>query len=270
MKSKRQEELPKKTLSQPTAGWPEFFQQHATRILLGLSLVVLAVMVIRYRNASAEQRQATARAAAVRARADLQQLRQELQLSAAPPEQLAMARDQLTSQIMAELSEALADSGDADTTVRADAYAIRGDLYWTLANAPVFTEATTRPFLATKESPDALLTEAEADYRHIIEQYPTELMDWATAEFGLAAIAENRSNWDDARKHYEEVENAPNSPEMLKSAAQIRMTLLERIRQPVLVGPYPTTAPTTSPALAAATTAPATLPLIPPATSPSR
>jgi hypothetical protein len=254
MKSKRQEELPKKTLSPPIYGWGEFLQQNATRILLGLSLVVLAIMVIRYRNASAEQRQATARAAAVRARADLQQLRQEVQLSAAPPEQLAMARDQLAAQVMAELSEALADSADSDTTVRADAYAIRGDLYWTLANAPIFPEATTRPSLATKESPDTLLTEAEADYRHIIDQYPNELMDWATAEFGLAAIAENRSNWDEARKRYEEVENAPNSPEMLKSTAQIRLTLLDRIRQPVLVGPYPASTPATSPSIATSPT----------------
>jgi len=262
MKSKRQEEPRKKTLSPQWQDWPEFFQQNASRILLGLTLVVLAVLIIRYRIASAQERQATARAAAVRARQDLQQLKQDMLFSSAPPERVAAEREQLAAQVLAELSEVLNDSSDSDTTLRADAYTIRGDLYWTLANSPVFSEATTRPMLAMKEPPDTLLSEAEADYRHVVDQYPSQLMDWATAQFGLAAIAENRSNWDEAQKRLEEVENRSDAPDMLKSTAQIQTGLLERIRQPVLVGPYPTTVPTTAPTAATPpATAPSTQPL---------
>jgi tetratricopeptide (TPR) repeat protein len=252
MKSKRQEEPQKRTLSPQIDGWPEFLQQNASRILLGLTLAVLAVLIVRYRLASAQQRLLTARASAVRARQDLEQLKERLELSTEPPEILSARRDQLTGQVLAELSEVLADSSDSDTSLRADAYDIRGDLYWTLANSPVFPEATTRPALALKDSPDTLLGEAEADYRHVVEQYPSQLMDWASAEFGLAAIAENRSNWDEAQKRYEEVENRADAPDMLKSTAQIQTGLLGRIRQPILVGPYPATAATSEPAAAIA------------------
>jgi tetratricopeptide (TPR) repeat protein len=260
MKSKRQEEPQKKTLSRQIDGWPEFFQQNASRILLGLTLAVLAVLIVRYRVASSQQRLLTARASAVRARQDLEHLKQDVQLSSGPPELLAARRDQLTAQVLAELSEVLNDSTDSDTALRADAYGVRGDLYWTLANSPVFPEATTRPALALKDSPDTLLGEAEADYRHVIEQYPSQLMDWASAEFGLAAIAENRSNWDEAQKRYEEVENRADAPDMLKSTAQIQMGLLSRLRQPILVGPYPATVATSEPATSqpAASIAPAT------------
>jgi hypothetical protein len=246
MKSKRQEELPKKTLSQPVSVWQMFFQRYGSRILLGLTLVVLAVLVIRYRTETARQREATAKASVVRARQDLQQLRQDMTLSSASPELLAARRDQLTAQIMAELSEALADSSDSDATLKADAYTIRGDLYWALANSPVFPQAATRPSLATKESPDILLGEAEADYRHVIEQYPNEILDWSTAEMGLAAIAEDRGKWDDARTHYDEIVKRSDLPEMVKSTAELRLALLTRISQPVLVGPYPATAASAS------------------------
>ena len=250
MKSKRQEAPRSKKLSGQWQDWPEFLQQNASRILLGLALVVLAVLIVRYRIASAQTRAVTARAADARARQDLQQLKQERELSEEPPELLAARRDQLTRQILAELAEVLNDSGDSDFMLRADAYAIRGDLYWTLANSPVFPEAATRPSLALRDSSDTLLDEAQRDYQHVVEQYPNQLMNWATAEFGLAAIAENRSNWDEAKKRLEEVQNRTDAPEMLKNTAQVQLGLLGRISQPILVGPYPATAATTEPTAA--------------------
>jgi len=252
MKSKRQEELPRKPLSPPPEGWLGFLQQNASRILLGLTLIVLAALIFRYRSATAEQRESAAKLAGARARTDLQQLKDDLLAAGASPELLAARRDQLTAQIIANLTEALADSSDTDTSLRADAYTTRSDLYWTLANSPVFAEAATRPALATKESPDTLLGEAEADYQHVIDAYPSQMLDWAIAELGLAAIAENRSNWDEARKRYEEVQSRADAPDMFKTTAQIHLGLLERMRQPIWVGPYPATstsatAPSTAP-----------------------
>ena len=263
MKSKRQEEKPTKTLSQmPPEGLLGFFQQNASRILLGLTLVVLAVLIVRYRIATNQERQAAAKTAGVRARGDLGQLRQALLLSDSPPEMLAARRDQLTAQILANLSEALADSADSDNAIRADAYATRGDLYWTLANSPVFPEAATRPALATKDSPDTYLSEAQTDFEHILSNYPDQLLDWADAELGLAAIAENRHNWDEAAKRYNEIQNRADAPDMFKSAAQIRLGLLDRMRQPTLVGPYPATAATTMPSVIAPATTATTRPAL--------
>ena len=83
-------------------------------------------------------------------------------------------------------------------------------------------------------------------------------MDWASAQLGLAAIAENRSNWDEASKRYEEVSNRSDAPDMVRSTAQIRLNLLDRLRQPVLVGPYPSPAATTLTAMISAATQPST------------
>jgi tetratricopeptide (TPR) repeat protein len=263
MKSKRQEQKPIKTLSQmPHEGLLGFFQQNASRILLGLTLVVLAVLIVRYRMATNQERQTAAKTAGVRARGDLDQLRRALLLSDSTPEMVAARRDQLTAQIIANLSEALADSDDADNALRADAYATRGDLYWTLANSPVFPEATTRPALATKDSPDTYLSEAQTDYEHILSTYPDQLLDWADAEMGLAAIAENRHNWDEAAKRYNEIQKRTDAPDLFKTAAQTRQSLLDRMRQPTLVGPYPATAATTAPEVVVPTTTATTRPAL--------
>jgi len=260
MKSTRQDQKKTKTLSQmPEEGLLGFFQQNGSRILLGLTLAVLAVLIVRYRIATNQERESAARLAGTRARADLDKLHQVL-LSDSPPEALATQRDQFTAQVLANLSETLADSSDSDAPLRADAYATRADLYWNLANSPVFPEATTRPSLATKDSPETYLSEAQTDYEHILANYPDQLLDWANAEMGLAAIAENRGNWDQASKRYNEVLNRTDAPDMFKSAAQVRLSLLDRMRQPTLVGPYPATAPTTVPSVIAPTTTAATHP----------
>jgi hypothetical protein len=263
MKSTRQEEKKTKTLSQmPEEGLLGFFQQNASRILLGLTLAVLAVLIVRYRIATNQERQTAAKTAGVRARSDLDQLRQALLLSDAPVDMLATRRDQLTAQVLANLSEALADGADSDNSLRADAYATRGDLYWTLANSPVFPEAATRPSLATKDSPDTYLSEAETDYQHILTNYPDQMLDWANAELGLAAIAENRHNWDQASKRYNEILSRTDAPDMFKSIAQIRLGLLDRMRLPTLVGPYPASAPTTAPSVIVPATTATTRPAL--------
>jgi hypothetical protein len=260
MKSTRQEAKKTKDLSQmPEEGLLGFFQQNGSRILLGLTLVVLAVLIVRYRIATNQERETAAKTAGARARSDLDQLRQALLLSDAPVDMLAARRDQLTVQVLANLSEALADSADTDNSLRADAYATRGDLYWILANSPVFPEAATRPSLATKDSPDTYLTEAETDYQHILSTYPDQMLDWADAQVGLAAIAENRHNWDEASKRYNEILSRSDAPDMFKSLAQMRLELLDRMRQPTLVGPYPATATTTAATTEPAVIAPATM-----------
>jgi tetratricopeptide (TPR) repeat protein len=249
MKSKRPAEEPEISIIQPMPAWQAFLVTNSTRILLALTLVVLGFLILRYRNQTALQRSEAARVGATRAQDDLRELRQALELSGASPELIAARREQLTQQIMADLTEALADSSDSDTTVRADAYATRGDLYWTLANAPVFAEAATRPALATKESPDTLLSEAAADYQHVVDAYPNEILDWSIAQLGLAAIAENRSDFTEAAKHYQAIQSRTDIPDVIKTATEIQSAMLKRLSQPILVGPYPATAPTTVPML---------------------
>jgi hypothetical protein len=49
---------------------------------------------------------------------------------------------------------------------------------------------------------------------------------------------------------------------MFKSIAQIRLGLLDRMRQPTLVGPYPASAPTTAPSVIVPATTATTRPAL--------
>ncbi|MBV8780892.1 MAG: hypothetical protein JO353_05785, partial [Phycisphaerae bacterium] len=173
--------------------------------MVAITVIALAVVIFRYRNASNQRRAAEAQAALGRARTVLTQLQSILLLPSADPEQIAIRREQLNAETLAELGEVLADSDDNNAVLRAEAYATRGDLFWTMGNAPVYPQATTRPALATKEPAESLLKDAAADYQKVIADYPNQKIAWVTAEFGLAAIAENQHDWDAAAKRYHEV-----------------------------------------------------------------
>jgi hypothetical protein len=62
---------------------------------------------------------------------------------------------------------------------------------------------------------------------------------------GLAAVAENRRQWDAAREQYQKVLDDAATPKPLKDLAAASISRLEMIRKPPLLAP-PATAPTTS------------------------
>ena len=55
------------------------------------------------------------------------------------------------------------------------------------------------------------------------------------ANFGLAAIAEDNHNWDEATKIYNQIKSS-SVEQMYKDLADARLKLLPEIEQPVLVG----------------------------------
>jgi hypothetical protein len=89
------------------------------------------------------------------------------------------------------------------------------------------------------------------------------------ARFGLAAVAENQGKWDEAKKQYEAIANAPQVLPSMKALANTRLGQVDELRKPLFtspatapaatapattgpaatVAPAPTTAPTTAPAL---------------------
>ena len=263
MKIERRSDSPAPTQSQlsnqqphPASTW---FNKYGTRLLLAVTLIVLAVAIVRYRIVSNERRVVEAQNALSRARTELETLQQTL-LTPSPgdPEPIAMRRDQLFAQIISELGEVLADTGDGQPVLRAEHYATRGDLFWTLANSPTFPQATTRPALAMKASVADLLANAESDYRQVVDNYPKQVIAWITAEIGLAAIAENRHNWDEAAKRYHEIVERPDLSEGYRDMALQHIDYLSRIQKPVQIGalttqPTTTTVPSTQTAAADAT-----------------
>ena len=121
-------------------------------------------------------------------------------------------------------------------------------------------------------SRELLLTNASDAYKEVIQKYPDQPVNVASAHLALAAIAENRSDWTAAEEQYQAVIKDPNAPPNFKDAAAKRSSMLSALRQPVLLQlkdsdklianpsatqsstqPIPTTVPATAPAKGPAT-----------------
>jgi hypothetical protein len=156
----------------------------------------------------------------------------------------------------------------------AQARNIRGDAYLQMATVGQTAEATTRPDLAPPRKPGELLDEAARNYGQVLESrtgVPTA--EIANAMFGLAAVEESQGDWDKARSQYDAIIADGSIPQAFHDYAQLRRSLLDNIRKPVLLG-VPSTRPferevslTPATTPAAPSTAPAT-PVVP-GTAPS-
>jgi len=148
---------------------------------------------------------------------------------------------------------------DADAHTRAQAFVMRGNLYWELANLPPLPGSTGQPSLQLSESSDALLQKSWDAYQEVIKNstYADQHEQLDGAHLGLAAIAENRNDWATAQKELEAVENDPSALTVLAAEAKLQIGLLPEMQKklflapptgnaPVVVGPSaPVVTPTT-------------------------
>jgi len=256
MKSERRHELQTNTLADSLAHLPDFWNKHGTKILMVLVAIALFVVLLRYRISSA--RQATISAGDELATA--RQLVGEIGTLYRPDvEAYATARTQYITDATAAIDHVLATADDPK--VIAEATLARGDLNWVLANQPKLPGATTRESLNLKDDSATYLTKAEEAYQQILKSYPQQKNTVVAAKFGLAAIAENRANWDEAAKQYDSIVNDKDAVKVFQDQARARQETLKDIKQPVYIaGPStassmtrnfvevePTTAPTTTP-----------------------
>jgi hypothetical protein len=162
----------------------------------------------------------------------------------------------------------------SEPSLLAQAAVLRGDLNLALAQIPRIPGATTQPALELPESRETYSSNADHAYKEVLSKYADQPVYATAAHFGLAALAENKYDWQDAINHYQAI-MASDASSMFKLAAQNHLKLLDQIRQPALLVPGPTTAlitPTTQPAFPSATqpaTRPTTQPFAPPSTRPS-
>ena len=251
MKAERRHELQTNTLAQALAGAPAWWQKYGGRVLFLLVALVLAIVLIRYRIQSGRQAEQAARENLSVARSLINDLDNFNALSA-QPDQLTIVREDATRALEA------ATSGSEDPATLAEILIARGDLYWTLASVP--TAAATQPATQAAEpqrSPAELIEEAARAYQGVLDLYPEQTQSAIAARFGLAAIAEDRGNWDQAKGHYEAVANDTAVAQAYRSHATRRLEQLPELSKPILITqPSPATQPTTQIA-AAATTNPA-------------
>jgi hypothetical protein len=170
----------------------------------------------------------------------------------APPDQVATARSQVVKETGEAITTVLADAeGPHEAAMRAEALSARGDLNWALASIRPLRGATTNPSLKLPRSEEEYLKAAEDAYSEVIKRYPSQPTAWVTAQLGLAAIAEDRRDWDKAKQIYAEVAAKQDIADVYRTQATLRMNnVLPQIKNPVLIGTYgaAATAPTTSPA----------------------
>lgn len=240
MKAERRHELKTNTLAHQLENLPEFGRQYGTKILLAIVAVLAIVVFVRYQaRASRDAREQAAETFA----AALSGINN---LDGVPnmPDGRAAAdqRKQIQEQAARGIQQVLDQS--KDDALRADALLARGDLNWKLATLPEIRGAETQPSLKLTESDDDLLEKARAAYEAAANTAGASPLTVANARLSLAAVAEEQSKWDEARKHYEQLMADPRTPEPFKNDARVRIEELADISKPILIG-KPATRPVT-------------------------
>ncbi len=255
---------------------PSPWQKYANYVLIPLIIGLTAYLLVRFRlNAAADAKAADQRNL-TEVRQQLSRMRQlDLTSMRISPAQLSTIRNSNHSDVD-KMIDSLLDS-TKDPIIRAEAMVARGDLNWITGTFPELPGATTNPSLQAKLSSEDYLNAATAAYTTVLKEYPTNQTAAVSARLGLGAIAENKRDWNEARKQYQAVIDEKTVPTAFSESANARLAIMKTIEAPVFIGTPKTmtaleamtaaattqsTQPTTQ---AIATTMPTTLP----ATSPS-
>jgi hypothetical protein len=231
MKAERRHELKTNALARNLEQAPEFFQKYGSQLLLGLVLCLLAFILVRNHYADKTRRAAEVRDNLGTALYSLDQLRTMSPF--ANPEKLAQDRRALAEETEKAVAVVL-DKTD-DPKIRATALLTRGDLNWQMANAPILP--TTRPESKDSRSGDDYLNSAESAYDEVVRPPQDEnRAAVVSARFGLAAIAENRRQWDKASQFYQQIIDDSSVGKEFTELAKTRQDSLKLLEKPIVLG----------------------------------
>ena len=241
MKSERRHELETNQLAQSLANLPELMRLYGSRILLAVTLVILVAVFVYTRVSTGRTAAAEAVNTLAFSRERLSSLRHFEPLALNAPED---RRDTFRSYVQ-DVNDALdvVVRNTDDATLLAEALVARGDLNWLIATYPELPEATTRPALQLSDNRQAPLNIAFESYSNVLNAYADQDMPVLSARFGLAAIAENRGEWDAARTQYQAIADSDRFPDSFREEARSRIEQLDEVSQPILVVDAPPAAP---------------------------
>jgi tetratricopeptide (TPR) repeat protein len=260
MKSQRRHELKTNTLAQAMADFPNTGRRYVGPVLVAAIIAMLVVLLVRYRIDSSRRVARESAEALAEARQSIVELRSLPWWRAQNQEQIAVQRKQLVSAAQSQIDRAISES--KDRKVKAEALIARGDLNYQLANFPLLPITTTRPSLGPDQDPKQLLDQAAEAYQQVLNDYADQKDAVTTARFGMAAIAENRNDWEAAKKYYTAVKDSSDSPKPMVDQADNRIKLLAKLAEPIYIAPPSTEPATTEPVT---TTMPTTTVSVPPA-----
>ena len=218
----------------------EWIGDHSTWVVFGLIAVAALVYAYRLRQQSDFEIQRQSRQA-LTAMNDLVGRADRLRLLAG-----SSTRDQVADQVATldnDLTSMMTLTRDADDSVAAHALRLQGDYYWLLATMPQ-PGAATRPSGEFPELPDneTRLSSSEAAFTRVLSDHPNATSDVRAALFGLAAIAEERGDFEAAGSRYDELLAMDNLPPIQEQQARFRKELLanlsaeSRLAQPRAMG----------------------------------
>jgi hypothetical protein len=241
-------------LSKELDGFPGFLRRWGNTILTTALVAVSVVMLVRWRLLSAEQARLELLNSLTNARDCVTSLRPGNLPATSTPEYLAGLRADRASRATADSTSVLNTTNDS--SLKAEALITRGDLYWQLANFPELPGAATQPSLRSSESREELLNKAADAYNEVLKSDALVKQHDAmvSAHFGLAAIAENRGEWDTARRELELIVNDTDALPVLVEQAKQQLAGLNEIESPLYLSPA---------------TQPASEAMLPPATNPT-
>jgi hypothetical protein len=243
------------------------WQKYANMILLVVIIGLAVYLLVRYRMDANKAARTAEQQTLTAVRSRIHQLR-DAEFNLLSQEMIDTMRDTRYRETDKLITDLLATAKEPN--IRAEALIAKGDLNWAIANFPDLPGATTRPDLNPETPKDKMLNVAEAAYNEVLSQYASQPLAASSARIGLAAIAQNRSKFDDAAKLLKAVEDDANAPEAFKKLAKAQREQLKDISQPIYIAPSTqpasdvellgSTRPTTQPAVTAATTKPTTQP----------
>jgi hypothetical protein len=272
MKAQRRHELKQNSLIHALQNLPETGKLYGSQIALGVIVVALVIIWVRYRSTSATERVTAAEQSLDGASDSLKRLKMALQIQRGDEPAVAAERRQMYMQGIAMVDDALERVGDRDAQVKAQALLLRGDLNFAMANLPSLAGAATQPSLRPEQPIEDLLNSAADAYGEVLQEFPSDDFAATSAHFGLAAVAEDRAGasgdpqqWESARLQYQAIVDGGGTP-AFRNLAMERLQSLAKVQQPLTVdlglrpATQPSAAPTTMPALMPLSLSPTTNP----------
>jgi hypothetical protein len=264
MKSQRRHELKDNALAKKIFQLPSFTSRYGLRIALVLVLVILVSVFITQQISASKMKGDRLTTDISAARSAILQLRQSVFYST-DAEYFASKRDEARKNAQAAIDDIILTASN-DPKFLAQAYIAKGDLNWTLANLGNPASLTTRPALMLDREPSAYLQAAEDAYNTVFKQYTNaDPLSYVSANFGLAAIAENKGDWDKAKRHLELIYSSKLDAAAFATQAAIELDMLGRLQREPIVGAA-ATQPATRPAIGPASPLAPALPSTNPAT----
>ena len=227
----------------------DVFRDYGNWIVVALVALAVLVWVYRLRTRSAEQAQVAARQGVY---ALAQVVDQAQALSVAAPALDAATVGERLGQIDGDFANAAVLLRDADDdAVAARGLRLRGDYHWNLARLPAPRTPGADAAAPPLPEASASLDSAVAAYERVVAEYPRQGREVRAALFGLAAVAEERGDFDAAAARYGEVLDRTDLTPLEQRTAEGRRRLLAYLRPEPRLAP-----PATRPASAAGSGSP--------------